>query len=585
MGEEIVTAYVAGGCRVRVSRWVYAAVSLAQMLTLAGAIFGWPSMSLMLVDAGLFAEGCPADVAPGVACASQATTISLLFTVASVCVFVAPLPTGIFADYAGPRRALILMTSLSALGFALLVVSLRAGVPRLLFAAFGALGASTAMNLPLYSVANAFPGHEGMVMSLLNGAFDASSIVFVVFAAVVSATGVDLGTVALGFLVGPLAALLVTSFLLWRDEHFDVHPSSLPSLAPLQPPGQEGGEAAAATGGAGDVASASAEEGLVVLPLPAGPSEPSPGTTSPRLSPGGRRLRAATAAFAVGSSRTIAGLGRSGSSGASLARIASQSSLPRAVCSPALSPVLEGGGERADSRGMPGELELDGGRASSAASPEDTLAAAAPAPLGEDVVAAPSSIAVAVVEAAPAAAAPEGGEEASVPGAGSIANAGAEAASPDSRAAGSSLEPDIGTAAVIFTPLPFPAAPADSSGGESQNERRASASIYSAIDGVDYDRLQALSFHAQASGLRSDRRGSRSSPTIPTHPHPQVRTPEFLAYIGFHVVAMLHMYFFLGSARCAAERGVRRHWQLRLRLKWPAELTCIVPHASLQRAT
>ena len=66
------------------------------------------------------------------------------------------------------------LTSFVAIGFGLLIAGLRSPTtPGILHAAFGFLGAATSMNLPLYSVANVFPGREGLGMSLLNGAFDA----------------------------------------------------------------------------------------------------------------------------------------------------------------------------------------------------------------------------------------------------------------------------------------------------------------------------------------------------------------------------------------------------------------------------
>ena len=60
-------SYLAG-CKVRVSRWVFLGVSLTQMLVLAGAVYGWPSMSVMLVNAGLFADGCPPRISNEVSC-------------------------------------------------------------------------------------------------------------------------------------------------------------------------------------------------------------------------------------------------------------------------------------------------------------------------------------------------------------------------------------------------------------------------------------------------------------------------------------------------------------------------------------
>jgi hypothetical protein len=114
----------------------------------------------------------------------------------------------------------MLTTFCSAAGFSLLTCGLVYSIPELLFGAFGAMGLSTAMNLPIFSIANAFPGREGMVLSLLNGAFDASSSVFLVMSVTVASTSAALSTVSLVYLVGPVAALLLTSLLLWRDQPF-----------------------------------------------------------------------------------------------------------------------------------------------------------------------------------------------------------------------------------------------------------------------------------------------------------------------------------------------------------------------------
>jgi MFS family permease len=109
-------------------------------------------------------------------CPTQQTAISTLFTTASVCAFVVPVFAGALTDYAGPRVALMVLTSAAALGFGLFIAGLRArAYPGLLYAACGFIGAASSMNLPMYSVANVFPGREGLGMSVLNGAFDAVS--------------------------------------------------------------------------------------------------------------------------------------------------------------------------------------------------------------------------------------------------------------------------------------------------------------------------------------------------------------------------------------------------------------------------
>lgn len=455
-------------------------------------------------------------------CASQVTTVSLLFTVASICVFLAPLPTGALTDYAGPRRALMLMTALSALGFALLVIALRAGVPRLLFPAFGALGASTAMIVPIYGVANAFPSHEGMAMALINGAFDASCIVFVVFAAVVQATGAELSTVALGFLVGPVAALLLTSGLLWRDEPF-THPH-----VHGEEEGEEGAVAAETPGGGasaaslplGDVSLVVADEAqpgvtrpqlAPELPDSAGtprapPSPALPSSESPRRqdAPGGaterssggssptsRRKPALAAAFAVGSSRHIArgvarqqrgAASRQNKDGGSLTASRSLAALSEAGSeggwSPSMSPRLDGG---------PVSPMMGGDAASPSVSPMPDGGPVSPMMMAASAAAAPD----AALNLADSSNSATETSHAPTPAAHTPSTSAADVAVVVAASATENRTVEASDPSPLALPHP--------QGGLHRASVSGDPADLSSVDGIDYGRLQAMPFIAQVS--------------------------------------------------------------------------------------
>ena len=443
------------------------------------------------------------------------------------------------------------MTALSALGFALLVIALRAGVPRLLFPAFGALGASTTMNLPLYGVANAFPSHEGMVMSLLNGAFDASCIVFVVFAAVVQATGADLSTVALGFLVGPVAALLLTSGLLWRDEPF-MHPhvhgeDEGEGEGAVAAAAETPGGAAAAPLPLGDVALDVTEKAQAGGTLPQLARQPPASTGTPRAPPspalpsselprrqdssGGaatarssgsssptpRRKPTLAAAFAVGSSRHIArGAARQlrgaasrqdKDGGAALAASGSLAALSEAgeegggAWSPSMSPRLDG---------TPVSPMMQGEAASPSVSPSPGGGGEAASPSVSPLPASGGGPVSPMMIAAAAAAAPDAGL--------SLAGDDALPAPTDAENAPPSSAVDVvvvvsASVSKSFPPHPHSSAVAATAAASDHpllapqhpegGPRRASVPVasidFSSVDGVDYGRLQSLPFIAQVS--------------------------------------------------------------------------------------
>jgi hypothetical protein len=116
------------------------------------------------------------------------------------------------------------------------------------YPAFICIGsAASAQLLPLYHMSNLFPGHEGLAMSILNGSFDASSLVYFIMARLYAA-GVPFRTVLIAYLLGPVLLVGLFSVFLWRPAPFA--PQALAATAAPTPaaPAALGGEPSAAVG-------------------------------------------------------------------------------------------------------------------------------------------------------------------------------------------------------------------------------------------------------------------------------------------------------------------------------------------------
>lgn len=104
-----------------------------------------------------------------------------MFAVAAVATNVSALPVGALLDRYGPRVAAIIGTGLFTTGCLLFALASRLPfdgyIPGFLFMALG----GPFIFMPAFQLSNAFPTHSGLVLSLLTGAFDASSAVFLVY--------------------------------------------------------------------------------------------------------------------------------------------------------------------------------------------------------------------------------------------------------------------------------------------------------------------------------------------------------------------------------------------------------------------
>ena len=202
-------------------RAVWYACALWTAVTTAGAVYGWVSMASILQREGVFAELCGER---GGGCKEQKLALSSVYTAASTFAYVSPVPLGMYLDARGPRAAVALCMGIFACGPALGVAAASSGVHALYYPAFVAMGiASSAMLVPLYSVANLFPRWQGILLAVLNGAFDAASLVFRVFEALYAA-GVPLRWLWVAYLAVPVGISGLIALLVWRSDAFPFVP-------------------------------------------------------------------------------------------------------------------------------------------------------------------------------------------------------------------------------------------------------------------------------------------------------------------------------------------------------------------------
>lgn len=140
-----------------------------------------------------------------------------MFTVAAVAANVSAFPVGTILDTYGPRICGIIGSCLLAVGS--LFLALAAHIP--IFDAYIASYLFLALGGPFvyissFHFSNAIPARSGLVLATLNGAFDASSAVFLLFRLVNENTGgsFSIQRFALAYLVTPLFIISAQIFIM-----------------------------------------------------------------------------------------------------------------------------------------------------------------------------------------------------------------------------------------------------------------------------------------------------------------------------------------------------------------------------------
>ncbi|KAJ5981809.1 hypothetical protein N7522_013437 [Penicillium canescens] len=149
----------------------------------AGIVFGFAALKPVLIRENVYRNLCTkAELEEGVdVCDRQEIRLNLMFTIAAVVTNVSALPVGTILDAYGPRVSGIIG------GFCLAIGALLFGtahklpfdgyIPGYLFLALG----GPFVFITSFHLSNTFPARSGLILSMLTGAFDASSALFLLF--------------------------------------------------------------------------------------------------------------------------------------------------------------------------------------------------------------------------------------------------------------------------------------------------------------------------------------------------------------------------------------------------------------------
>lgn len=135
-----------------------------------------------------------------------------MFTIAAVATNVSALPVGTILDTYGPRVCGLIGSCLLAIGALLLAFARQtssafdAYITSFLFLAVG----GPFVYISSFHLSNAFPARSGLILSMLTGAFDASSALFLVFRMVNQKSGGAFSTqrFAVVYLITPLLVII-----------------------------------------------------------------------------------------------------------------------------------------------------------------------------------------------------------------------------------------------------------------------------------------------------------------------------------------------------------------------------------------
>ncbi|KAH8690047.1 putative MFS transporter Fmp42 [Talaromyces proteolyticus] len=167
----------------KAKRVVQVIVAVIYCLFAAGPVFGFAAIKPVLIREGVYRDLCTREeLERGFGlCYGQETRLNLMFTIAAVGTNICALPAGTALDTYGPRVCGVLGSFLLGIGTVLFVIGSKVSfdtyIPGYLFLALG----GSFVFISSFQLSNAFPTRSGLILSLLTGAFDASSALFLVF--------------------------------------------------------------------------------------------------------------------------------------------------------------------------------------------------------------------------------------------------------------------------------------------------------------------------------------------------------------------------------------------------------------------
>lgn len=183
-------------------------------LMLSGVVFGWPAMVIMLESQGVYQYLC--EEGAHLPCQAQLNRFNLVFVVASTGFAWSVLPMGVILDRWGPKICVAMGSVLIFAGSLLFAFSdpphFDGFLPGYLLMGVG----GPPVVFSCMHLANLFPQKKGTIITLLNVALDASSLVFVILGDLYRAApeALTYKVMFIGFAAVPALALLV-GLLLW----------------------------------------------------------------------------------------------------------------------------------------------------------------------------------------------------------------------------------------------------------------------------------------------------------------------------------------------------------------------------------
>ncbi|KAL2184205.1 MFS general substrate transporter [Thermothelomyces heterothallicus CBS 203.75] len=183
----------------------------------AGIVFGYAAIKPVLRAEGAYRRICAAqNGSPDAVDTCADMHLNLMFTVAAVATNVAALPVGAILDHFGPRVCGLLGSLSLATGALLMAFENRLEFDALLLGYFCLALGGPFTYISSFQLSNAFPRRSGFILSLLTGAFDASSALFLVYRIVYEKTDGAFGhrRFFLGYLLVPAAVALLQMTLM-----------------------------------------------------------------------------------------------------------------------------------------------------------------------------------------------------------------------------------------------------------------------------------------------------------------------------------------------------------------------------------
>ncbi|KAI9736801.1 MAG: hypothetical protein M1835_003316, partial [Candelina submexicana] len=193
-------------------------VAVIYCLLAAGIVFGYAALKPVLIEERVYRNYCSKDEQEDDVrvCRDQEIHLNLMFTIAAVATNVCALPVGAVIDKYGPRVSGVIGSFLLAIGALLFALASRFGfegyIPGYLFLALG----GPFVFISSFQLSNTFPQHSGLILSMLTGAFDSSSAVFLAYRLIYTATNEKFPPQQffLAYLVVPIFILIVQLLLM-----------------------------------------------------------------------------------------------------------------------------------------------------------------------------------------------------------------------------------------------------------------------------------------------------------------------------------------------------------------------------------